>query len=131
MTILLSDGNSTVELPDDLNWVDEYDWVSARQSFTRSVSGSLIIQAAARTAGRPITLEPPDNGGWITRAALDAVKAYADTPDLQMTLTMRNANYTVMFRSDEGEPITAEPLMFFADPAPEHYALATFRFITV
>jgi len=129
--ILLSDGVTTIELPGDLFWSDEYGWAGATQSFTRSVSGALIIQSAAKQAGRPITLEPPQNGAWMTRADLALAQAWADTPDKQMTLTLQGGNYSVMFRQDGGLPVEAKPVMFFADPQPDHYVTATFRFITI
>lgn len=129
--ITLTDGASTIELPDDLVWADEWGWCEADQSFARSVTGAMIIQSAARTGGREITLEPPDNGGWILRSTLEQLQAWAGTPDLEMTLTLRGANYTVMFRPNGGSPIEAKDLFHFTDPLPEHFVVATFKFITV
>ena len=44
--ITLSDGTNTVELPEDLNWIDRT-WSPVSQSFTRSVTGKAIIQVSA------------------------------------------------------------------------------------
>lgn len=129
--ISLSDGVTTVELPDDLYWSDEWTWAATEQSFTRGLTGGVIIQAAARVEGRPITLQAPPRGGWMTRADLATVRAWGDTPEQELTLALRGTNYTVRFRHHDDPAIQAEPVLHFADPAPEHYVRPTLKFITV
>ena len=128
--ITLFDGTTTLELPEDLDWSDEFVWSATEQSMTRGLTGKPIIQVAARNAGRPITLVSPPDGGWMTRADLAAVAAWADIPGKEMTLTIHGVAHKVMFRHQD-KPIESRPVMFFSDPAPEHFATVTFRFITL
>jgi hypothetical protein len=131
MTILLSDGTDTVELPDDLNWSDEFAWSAAEQSITRSLTGAVIFQTAERMGGRPITLQPPASGGWMRRADLADLKSFADVPNLQMTLLIRHTNYTVKFRHHEPPALSAQPVRFIVDPDGDEYVTPTIKLITV
>ena len=60
MTISLN----AITLPADLQWTDELAWNPVAQNTDRSLSGAFLIQEAALTFGRPITLEGGDNGGF-------------------------------------------------------------------
>ena len=130
--ISLSDGTTTVTLPDDLQWTDEFDWQAVEQSYTRGLTGSGIIQAQAKSAGRPITLEPPaENGAWWTRAGVASLQTWLATPDQTMTLSLNGSSYTVKFRHHDAPAVSARPVIFFADAESTHYVLVTLKFITV
>ena len=79
------DNNATLELPADMRWRDEFDWQALAQSQVQySLGGSAIIQQGTMLAGRPITL-----GGewiWLDRATLETLSAWADVPELELTL---------------------------------------------
>lgn len=79
------DNNDSLELPADMRWRDEFDWQALAQSQVQySLGGSAIIQQGTMLAGRPVTL-----GGewiWLDRATLTTLAAWADVPELEMTL---------------------------------------------
>ena len=79
------DNNDSLELPADMRWRDEFDWQALAQSSVQySLGGSAIIQQGTMLAGRPVTL-----GGewiWLDRATLTTLAAWADVPELEMTL---------------------------------------------
>ena len=85
-TLTRKDNNATLELPADMRWRDEFDWQALAQSSVQySLGGAAIIQQGTMLAGRPITL-----GGewvWLPRATLLTLAAWADVPELEMTLT--------------------------------------------
>ncbi len=128
----VSDGVTTVTLgEDDLQWPDEHSWVPVRQQVEPSVTGAVIVQAGAWQSGRSITLAPDaDNVGWITRAALDALYAWASIPGKVMTLTYRGVQRTVIWRHQDGA-IEASPVLPYADPQPGDYYRVTLRFMQV
>ena len=85
-TLTRKDNNATLELPADMRWRDEFDWQALAQSQVQySLGGSAIIQQGTMLAGRPVTL-----GGewiWLDRATLETLAAWADVPELEITLT--------------------------------------------
>ena len=133
--ITLTAGGTTLVLDPDLHWSDEFDWAAVEQSIQRSLTGALIIHAAAKIKGRPITLAPPDDGaGWMPRASLVQLQALEADPSLTLTLSLRDATYTVAFRRADGAPIEAQPVEFVADPLPGDFGdwyLTTIRLIEV
>jgi hypothetical protein len=113
MSIVLSVGATSVQLPADLYWSDELAWHPVGQSTTRSVGGSLIVQLqATTTAGRPITLQPPvERASWMRRGELDQLKVWADTPGLVMTLLLRGVARDVMWRHQDGQVMAGQPVL--------------------
>lgn len=121
LQITLSDGTTTIDLPADLEWQDEFDWTPVEQSTEYSLTGALIVQSGAMQAGRPITLYGGREGAWIKRAKLEQLYAMASVSGLQMTLQLWGRTFTVMFRET---PLNAEPIRRLADPGPDwNYAI--------
>ena len=85
-TLTRKDNNDSLELPADMRWRDEFEWQALAQSQVQySLGGSAIIQQGTMLAGRPVTL-----GGewiWLDRATLETLAAWADVPELEITLT--------------------------------------------
>lgn len=129
--ITLSDGLATVELPYDLVWTDR-NWSPVAQSFTRSVTGAVILMEASGRQGRPITLEPPRRGGgWWPMREEAQIQVWLGTPGQTLTLTIRGSTHAVRFRHHDGAAYTSQPLCDYTDPLPEDFVIPTFRFITV
>ena len=105
------DNNDTLELPADMRWRDEFDWQALAQSQVQySLGGSAIIQQGTMLAGRPMTL-----GGewiWLDRATLTTLAAWADVPELEMTLA---------------HPDGRQLNVCFARPALSDYAPVAYR----
>lgn len=131
-TITLSDGSTTLDLSPDLYWSDENAWHPVEQAIQRTLTGALIVSAATRIKGRPITLQPQtENEAWMTRATLDALRALGAVAGKVMTLTLRGVAYSVMFRHHEGPAIEATPIVHFADITADDWYLVTLRFTEV
>ncbi len=91
-----------ITLPDDLEWVDEFDYSSIVQNMQYGVTGSLFIQESKKQAGRFITLAGSDDMAWLNRTEVVALQAKADTADLEMTLTLSDGrSFNVRFRHGE------------------------------
>ena len=128
----LSDGVTTVSFSDDLVWADEFAWAPVEQSVERTIVGALIVQTAARVAGRPITLAAEDEfSGWITRGALDQFKVWAAIPGQALTLTYRGESHAVIWRHQD-TAIDATAVVFFSGPVQTgDYYRATLRFMEI
>ena len=124
MTTTLSDGTTTIALSDHLQWRDELTWSPVSQQVQTSLTGALIVYAAARTAGRPITL----SGAWLTRAVLDQCQAWAAVPGQALSLSLRGTAYAVLWRQQDGA-IEATPVIPWVDVDAADYYRATLRFI--
>ena len=131
MSITLSDGITTVNLHKDLFWSDEYNWAPVEQSVDRSITGALIIQAAGRQYGRPITLEPEnDSSAWMKRSVIDALRNWAAEPGKELTLTLRSVSRTVIFRHQDGG-LEVSPVIHYDAPVNDDWYLATIRLMEV
>lgn len=136
MAITLTSGGTTITLPEDLQWVDEYQpWaVSQVQEF--SLTGALIIHESARLAGRPITLQSGSDFGWITRAVADQLRTLSETaPGPLMTLSLPaypsgTRTFSVRFRRDQ-PCIEAAPIKHKTPPAPTDYYSLVLRLMVV
>lgn len=131
MSITLADSGTTLTLHPDLLWNDEHDWHPVEQTTERSITGALIVQSAARQYGRPITLQPEDDGSaWMTQGSLDALRNWAAVPGKVMTLTMRGIARQVMFRHQDGA-VAASPVVHYSDVLSGDYYRITLRFMEV
>lgn len=120
LQITLSDGSTTLELPNDMEWRDEFGWTPVEHSTDYSETGALVIQEGERQDGRPITLFG-GRGVWVARSLVEALYAMASVPDQVMTLNLWGREFNVMFRRPALE---AEPIRRLANPGPNHtYAL--------
>lgn len=131
MSITLSDGVDTIELHKDLLWSDEYNWQEVEQAVDRTITGALVVQAAARVKGRPITLEPEnDSSAWMIRSVVDAVRNWAAEPGKTMTLTLRGVSRTVVFRHQDGG-LEARPVIHYDVPVTADWYLCTVRLMEI
>ena len=112
-TLTRKDNNTTLELPADMRWRDEFDWQALAQSQVQySLGGSAIIQQGTMLAGRPVTLA--GEWIWLDRATLTTLAAWADVPELEMTLAHPSSTsalparrYPIARRSPTAPPKTA------------------------
>lgn len=126
----LTYGVTTLTLPDDLGWPDEYTWQPVEQRSEYSLTGSLIVEAAAKQAGRPITLAATDTAAWMSRADVGQIAAWVALAGITLTLALRGATYSVIFDHQRGA-MTATPLVDYSDPdATDHYVVEL-RFLKV
>jgi hypothetical protein len=129
--ITITDGTTPLTLPDDLDWTDEYTWQQVEQSAEYALTGALVVESAAKQAGRPITLQGADDRAWISRATLDQLRAWASTPGQQLTLTLRGTARTVVFRHQDTAIDNVDQIMFYSDPQAGTWYRCTLRFMEV
>jgi hypothetical protein len=116
MAITLTHAASSIslELPDALNWTDEYSWSPVEQTKTYTTTGALLIEEAVKQAGRPYTLEGSEDRTWCTRALVETLRSWAATPGTTLTLTIRGATVDVTFDHEKGA-LQGLPVLFYAD----------------
>lgn len=131
MSITMTVAATTLTLHPDLYWADENSWHPVEQRKEYSITGALIVQAAARQAGRPITLQPIDgDSAWMTRAVVDQLRNWAAVAGLTATLTLRGVPYTVMFRHEDGA-LEATPVVHFSTVDTTDFYQVTIRLMAV
>ena len=126
----LTYGATTLTLPDDLPWTDEFGWAAVEQRSEYSITGALIVEASAKLAGRPITLAGTETRGWISRATLLTLKAWAALPAQAFTLAINGNSRSVAFDQARGA-VDAQPLFALVDTDAGDDYIPTLRFIEV
>ena len=130
--ITLTHNGTTLTLNDDLYWSDEHDWQPVEQTVSRSVTGALIVEAAARIGGRPITLIPIDeNSAWTTLADLTLLRAWAAVAGRVMSLNIRGVARDVMFSHQDTGAISAKPIIHYSLPDTTDNYLVSFKFMEI
>jgi hypothetical protein len=106
-----------LELPNQLEWVDEFDWTPMKQVVTPTLTGALVIDQRTTPIGRPITLK--SNGGvWAARSMVLTLKQWEGTLSKKMTLTLHDGRtFKVAFNADP-VAVTAEPIIRVNNPEP-------------
>ncbi len=122
-------------LPDDLLWSDEHAWSPAVAATSYLITGALLIQSATRQAGRPITLVGAPDMAWITRAAIEQLRAWAAIPVSDTTgrfaLTFKDGrSFAVAFRHGD-TPIESEPVLGIPARADTDFYRLTLRFLEI
>jgi hypothetical protein len=113
----------------DLYWSDELAWNPVEQTAERTITGALLVSAASVTGGRPITLEPENDGtAWMPRATVEALRNWAAVPGQELTLTLRAQPRTVIFRHQDGG-LSAQPVVHYSDTDAGDWYLCTLRFL--
>lgn len=121
---------TTITLPDDLAWSDEFAWKPVTQSAAFTITGALSIEARAKQAGRPMTLEGGPNWGLMTRANCAAVMALLALPAALLTLSFRGASFDVVFdHAAGGFTATGPALWDYSDPNDTDLYTVAFRFL--
>lgn len=111
--ITLSDGATTLELPSDLEWVDEFEWQPVVNDVGYTLAGGLVVESSEKQAGRPITLQG-DNEVWLSRSDVEQLFGWASTPGMELTLEMYGEAYSVIFQNAESPSVQVLPVVFMA-----------------
>lgn len=128
--MILTDGVTTLTLPGDLQWDDEYAWLPVEQTDEYSVTGALVLDVGERQAGRPITLSGDDSSAWLSRTDVDVLRAWAATPGQALTLTLTDARvFEVAFRHQDAPALDAKPVVFSAPIVAEDRYFITLKFL--
>lgn len=123
---------------DSIRWVDEFgtgsDLVGQVQRV--SLTGDLVFQASAQTAGRLLTLvgerEGRVNWGVITRAEVIALRGLASVPGAIYPVTLPDGReLTAMFSRESGPAVEAVPIKHLVPHVDADTYLPTIRMVIV
>jgi hypothetical protein len=129
MSITLAYSTTTLTLPDDYFWQDENAWHPVEQTAQRTITGSVVISAAQRLGGRPITLQPLDDStAWMPYSMLSTLRSWAAVAGRVMNLTIRGVSRSVVFRHHDGSAIEATPIVHYSDVQSADFYLVTLKF---
>jgi hypothetical protein len=132
MAITLTFQGETINLHPDLKWADEHDWHPVEQSIQRTITGALIVSSAARTGGRPVTLQPEDEDtAWMTAETLAKLRNFAVVPGRVMQLTLRGVVRSVIFRHHDNNAIEANPVVFYNDVSNADWYRITLKLMEI
>jgi hypothetical protein len=125
--------NEQLTLPDDLIWQDEYNWAPTVSSVSYTITGAMIVQSAAKQAGRYISLVGPADMAWVTRATVETLHDWASVTlsdtDGRYQLTLSDSRqFTVAFRHDD-TPVEAEPVLGIAAKSDQDFYRLTLRLL--
>ena len=122
----------TITLPDDLLWINEFDWNPVEQTTERSLTGALLVQEGQLNHGRPIVLSGNGEAGWVSRLTVKNLFALSKAASKTMALTLPdNRQFSVIFDRSNGAPIEAQQVLPFAYPDDNDQYLLTLRLLTV
>lgn len=131
MSITLTQGATTIQLPDDILWADRYSWSPVSQTVTPSITGASIIDIGTRVAGRPITLVSDETHAWITYADTTLLKTWAATPGCEMALSIFGTTYTVIWRHHEAPALELIPIVDYSVPDAADYFFGTLKLMEI
>lgn len=126
-----NDTKERVELGEDLQWVDEFNWSKIAQSAPEyTLTGSVYIPQGTKKAGRPITLA----GDWVwhQREVVELLRSWCDVAKLTMQLTHYDGReFDVMWRLHENNAIDATPVDYQAPESDIDPYIATFKLMAI
>lgn len=129
--ILTDNDLVTIELPDSLEWVDQYNYSKVRQDLQYTIGGNVVISENSVDVGRPITLVSGGNV-WVTKLIFDQLKNTSDIVDVSYTLTVADGtSYNVMFDRTKGPCVEGKPILRQNVPDNTSYFTLTLRFLEV
>ena len=131
MTITITDGATSIDLPADLLWTDRHSWSPVEQTVATSITGAAIIDTGTRLNGRPVTLEGDERHAWMPYSIVQQLKAWASLPDQQLTLDVHGVSMQVVFRHQDRPAIDVRPLQDFADPQATDFFFGSLKFMEV
>lgn len=129
-----------IEVPDDLQWSDEFASWKVGQTVRTSLTGALIIHESVRQAGRPITLESGQDGtrwfGVVTLDVLNALVASEEDAGAPFDVVMPAHNsstrtFRCTWRRDSGNAIVARPIRFISPYVDGDFFAVTLRLLQV
>lgn len=121
----------SLELDDQFEWIDEFDWSAVAQESERSLGGQLLVQGGYKIYGRPITLA--SNGGvWTELQTVRALEVLRDQFGRVMPLQLPDGReFSVIFNHEAGPPLQCTPIERQVNPAATALYEITIRLLTV
>lgn len=125
----LTYSGTTVTLPDDMLWTDEFLWNKVVSTNGYSVAGVPLIDSGLKVAGRPFTLQSGTDHGWISRSTALTLQGWAWLPSPVLTLVLRGTTYNNLTFDQSGNAFEATPVVDYSDPTNTDRMYATLRLI--
>lgn len=127
--------NAELSLPNDLLWRDEFEWTPVVATNTYTLTGALIIEQGVRQAGRPISLQAPDQSmAWVTRSTVQTLRDWSALAGRKFRLVFEypadTRQFVVMF-DHASDAIGAEPVKGFPSHASGDWFTVSLKFIEV
>jgi len=121
-----------IDLPYDLDWVDEFGgWSPVKRQHTEGSTGKLIVQSGVLSDGRPITLASTNNGGtgaWCKRLTVEQIRQKLSETAV-MNLTFHSRSFNVVW--DPDSPFTAEQIIRTSNPSDDVNYSITLKLVEV
>ena len=125
--------NAVIELDDELYPSDEHEWSSLVSSTKYALDGTMIVEQSIRQAGKPYTMQAPDDMGWLSRSTVNALKSERDKLGATFWLDYRAdgavKRIKVMFDTTKDDAITAKPVKEFISPSLDDPFIVTLKFL--
>lgn len=124
---------ATLTLHDDLLWTDEHSWSPVVGNAEYSIKGALIIENGLRLAGRPISLQAPDESmAWHPRSVIDQLYLWSAQAGQDFHLTMQDGQvFNVAFRHHEPPAFEPKPVTGLGSQAPNSDWTIKLKFIVI
>lgn len=130
MATTLTYSSTTITLHDDMLWTDEFAHRDVVMTTARTIAGSLIVESAAQTKGRPISLSGGQNYGWLPRSVVLQLQTAANIVGQKFTLNLRGTSFTVQFDHTR-TPLTATPVIEYGTYEATDMYVVGLQFIEV
>lgn len=128
----LSDGTTTITFPGGIRWNEEFTWSAVTQAAERTIGGALVLDNQTKTGGCPMTLQSVDaDSGWATKASIDQLRTWAQTPGLELDLVWNGVTYPVTMRHYDPPALEVEPVVPFDDPDSTDFYTLTLRLVDI
>ena len=119
-------------LPDDLLWINEFDWNPVEQNLERSLTGALLVQESQLSYGRSIVLSGNGEAGWVSLLTIKNLFAISTVANKTMTLALSDSRqFAVIFDRSNGAPVKAQQVLPFAYPENSEQYYLSLRLLTI
>lgn len=122
-------------LSDSLYPIDDLNWSAVASNQQRALDGTLIIQQGIKKYGKPLTLQSPDDMGWLTRETVNKLASERDKLSATFWLDYLAdgavKRVKVAFDTSKDNAVEAKPVKGFNSPQLDDPFLVTLRFIEV
>lgn len=123
-----------IELDDELYPSDEHEWSSLVSSTKYALDGTMIVEQSVRQAGKPYTMQAPNDMGFLTRSTVNALKAERDKLGATFWLDYRadgQVKRVKVIFDTTGEAIAAKPVKDFISPSLDDLFIVTLKFLEI
>lgn len=124
-----------IELDDELFPTDEHEWSSVVSSTKYALDGTMIVEQSVRQAGKPYTMQAPNDMGFLTRSTVNALKAERDKLGATFWLDYRADGQVkrvkVIFDTTGDDAVTAKPVKEFISPSLDDLFIVTLKLLEI